>query len=393
MNALFYIGTILLSGLIVGKIASFLKFPKVTGYLIAGIIIGPSMLNIIPKDTVANLGIISQVALALIAYGIGSELNFQQLSKMGSKIIIITIFEAFTAVFLVDFVFIFILKQDIAFSMILGSIAAATAPASTIMVLKQYRARGPLVDTLLPVVAIDDVMAVVALGVSLALSKNIMGISSNNVNLLALIGPFIEIIQAILLGIMLGFILSIVCSKRKSVEGILCITLSFILIGIGITTFFNISTLLTSISIGATIANLSSNKNKLFEVMDNITPPIFLVFFTLSGSELELQALTAVGFIGGAYIALRIVGKVLGAFIGAKVTAANKNVQKYLGMTLLPQAGVAIGLVVVASTALPEYGEIIRAIILSATVIYELIGPLLTKIAILKAGEAKIKVA
>ncbi|MGL5244209.1 MAG: cation:proton antiporter, partial [Sarcina sp.] len=382
MNLLFYIGIILISGLLIGKLISYLKFPRVTGYLIAGIIIGPSVLAIVPKETISNLGIISDIALGLISYGIGSELNFKQLSKIGSKVLVITIFEAFTAVLLVDFVFIFILKQDVVFSMILGAIAAATAPASTIMVLKQYRARGPLVDTLLPVVAIDDVMAVVALGISLALSKNIVCVATENITTLALLGPFLEIIQSILLGIMLGFILSTLCHKRKNLESILCITLAIVFLGIGIATVLGISTLLTSIAIGATVSNIATNRNTLFDVMDNITPPIFLVFFTLSGAELEIQSLKAVGFIGVAYIIIRIIGKVLGAAIGAKLTSSNKNVQKYLGMTLLPQAGVAIGLVVVATSALPEYGETIRAIILSATVVYELIGPYLTRIAI-----------
>lgn len=387
MNSLFYIGIIIVSGLVFGKLVSYLKLPRVTGYLIAGILIGPSILGIIPKDTVSSLGVISDVALGIISFGIGSELNFSNLKRLGSKIIVITMFEAFTAVVVVDLVLILIFKQEVAFSMILGAIAAATAPASTIMVLKQYKARGPLVDTLLPVVAIDDIMAVVALGVSLALTKNIVCVAINEITSVAFLGPFLEMAQAIFIGILLGIILSIMCRKRTNKEAILSITIAMVFLGIGISTLLNISTLLTSIALGATISNLSSNKNILFESIDSISSPIFLAFFTLSGAELELSLISSIGVIGLVYIFSRILGKFMGAMLGAKITGAEESVQKYLGMTLLPQAGVAIGLVVVASTALPEYGETIRAIVLSATVVYELIGPYLTKIAIFKAGE------
>lgn len=388
MNSLFYIGIIIISGLVFGKLVSYLKLPRVTGYLIAGILIGPSVLGLIPKDTVSNLGVISDVALGVISFGIGSELNFSNLKRLGSKVIVITMFEAFTAVLVVDFILIFVFKQDVAFSMILGAIAAATAPASTIMVLKQYKARGPLVDTLLPVVAIDDIMAVVALGVSLALTKNIVCVAMNEITSVAFLGPFLEMAQAILIGILLGMVLSILCRNRTNKEAILCITIAMVFLGIGIATLLNISTLLTSIALGATISNLSSNKDILFSSIDNISAPIFLAFFTLSGAELELDLLGSIGVIGIVYIVSRIVGKVMGARVGSKITGAEESVQKYLGMTLLPQAGVAIGLVVVASTSLPEYGQTIRAIVLSATVVYELIGPYLTKIAIFKAGEA-----
>ena len=387
MNYLFYIGIIIVSGLVFGKLVSYLKLPRVTGYLIAGILIGPSILGIIPKDTVSSLGVISDVALGIISFGIGSELNFNNLKRLGSKIIVITMFEAFTAVLVVDLVLIFIFKQDVAFSMILGAIAAATAPASTIMVLKQYKASGPLVDTLLPVVAIDDIMAVVALGVSLALTKNIVCVAMNEITSFAFLGPFLEMVQAVLIGTLLGVILSIMCRNRTNKESILCITIAMVFIGIGISTLLNISTLLTSIALGAAISNLSSNKNILFDSIDSISSPIFLAFFTLSGAELELRLISSIGIIGLAYILSRIIGKFTGALVGAKITGADKSVQKYLGMTLLPQAGVAIGLVVVASTALPEYSQTIRAIVLSATVVYELIGPYLTKIAIFKAGE------
>ncbi|WP_035294976.1 cation:proton antiporter [Clostridium sp. KNHs214] len=389
MHSLYYLGIILFSGLIMGKLVSFIKLPRVTGYLIAGLIIGPSILSLVPASAASKLSIISEAALGFIAYSIGSSFNFDNLKKLGNGIIIITLFESLTAVVAVDFVLIVLLKQPVPFSLMLGAIAAATAPAATIMVLKQYNARGPLVDTLLPVVAIDDAVGIMAFGISMAIAKSLLD-STKAIGLKTIFLPVKEIALAFAIGIGIGVILSIISKYSEGQDQLLTITLATIFITVGIAMKLNISPLLTCMSIGATVSNIAPNSNRVLSIIDVFTPPVFVAFFTLAGVELNLTILKNVGLIGVVYIIVRVIGKILGAYLGAKLAKAPAVVQKYLGFTLIPQAGVAIGLAMVAETAVPEFGAAIRTIILSATIIYELIGPLITKIAIFKAGEAHV---
>lgn len=390
MHSLYYVGIILISGLIMGKVISYFKLPKVTGYLIAGLIIGPSILNLVPSTAAAKLSVISEAALGFIAYSIGSSFNFDNLKQLGNGIIIITLFESLTAVLIVDFVMIVILKQPVPFSIMLGAIAAATAPAATIMVIKQYRAKGPLVNTLLPVVAIDDAVGIMAFGISMTIAKSLMD-ASQTFNIKTLLLPIKEIFLAFIIGIAIGFVLSFISKYSEGEDQLLTISLATVFITVGLAIKLNISPLLTCMAIGGTVSNIAPNSTRVLSIVDKFTPPVFVAFFTIAGIELNLSILKHVGFLGIAYIIFRVIGKVLGAYLGAKLAKSPAVVQKYLGLTLIPQAGVAIGLAMVAETAVPEFGAAIRTIILSATVIYELVGPLLTKIALFKAGEAHIE--
>lgn len=389
MHILFYTGIILISGLIMGKIVSYMKLPEVTGYLIAGVLIGPSILRIIPVEAAKSLNVISEIALGLIAYSIGSEFNFKHMKKIGSGILLITIFEALGAVVCMDLSMIFIFQQNIPFSITLGAIAAATAPAATLMVIRQYNARGPLVNTLLPIVAMDDAVGIIIFGISTAIAKSLLITNTKLPIVKMILMPFGEIFLALVIGICIGIILSIVANKAKGEDKLLTITLAIIFAAIGLAIELNISALLVCMSIGATVTNVVPNNKRVLSIVDRFTPPIFAAFFTLAGVELNLGTLRDVGMLGIAYVLIRMLGKMLGASFGAKIAKSPKTVQKYLGFTLIPQAGVAIGLAMIAETELPSpYGSKIRTIILAATVIYELIGPLMTKIAIFKAGEA-----
>jgi len=272
----------------------------------------------------------------------------------------------------------------------LGAIAAATAPAATIMVIKQYRAKGPLVNTLLPVVAIDDAVGIMAFGISMTIAKSLMD-ASQTFNIKTLILPIKEILLAFIIGIAIGFALSFISKYSEGEDQLLTISLATVFITVGLAIKLNISPLLTCMAIGATVSNIAPNSTRVLSIVDKFTPPVFVAFFTIAGIELNLSILKHVGLLGIAYIIFRVIGKVLGAYIGAKLAKSPAVVQKYLGLTLIPQAGVAIGLAMVAETAVPEFGAAIRTIILSATVIYELVGPLLTKIALFKAGEAHIE--
>lgn len=392
MHTLFYIGIILISGIIMGILVTYIKLPKVTGYLIAGVLIGPSVLKIIPKNISGNFGIISEVALGFIAYSIGSEFNFRHIKKIGNKIIIITICEALGAVILVDFVMFFIYKQSLPFSLVIGAISAATAPAATLMVIRQYKAKGPLVNTLLPIVAMDDAVGIIIFGVSITIAKSLLSFNGTISFFQMFIIPLWEIFLAIAIGTTIGIVLTFIANKASGEDQLLNITIASLFVSIGISVQLNLSPLLVCMAIGATITNIIPNTKRIFSIVDRFTPPVFVAFFTVAGVELNISLLKDVGVLGLVYILSRVLGKMLGASIGAKLAQSPSVVQKYLGLTLVPQAGVAIGLAMVAEVTLPSpYGSKIRTIILAATVIYELVGPLLTKIAIFKAGEAQIK--
>ncbi|WP_052447526.1 cation:proton antiporter [Clostridium polynesiense] len=386
INSLFYLAVILLTGLLFGKLLNKFKLPYVTGYIIGGIIIGPSLLNVVPGEMIKSFSIITKAALGFIAFNIGSEFSIPQIKKSGFGVIIITILEALFAVFLVDFAMIFIFNQPVQFSILLGAIAAATAPAATVMVIRQYKAKGPLVNTLLQVVAMDDAVAIIAFSISLAIAQSMNG-ASGSFFTQAVIKPGIEIFGAALLGIICGFLLALLSKKASGEDQLLVITISIILLALGISEYFNFSSLISCMMIGATLVNITVNK-KPFTLTDRFTPPLFVAFFTLAGLDLDLSIIASVGLIGIGYVVFRAAGKLLGSFLGAKIANSPKAVQKYLGLALIPQAGVALGLSMIAENSLENgAGTALKTIILSATVIYELIGPVLAKIALSKAGE------
>lgn len=389
MNMLYYIGIILFAGLLAGKLVSYLRLPSVTGYLLAGVLIGPSVLNIIPTSIAHNFNTIADTALGFIAFSIGSEFQLEAIKKVGFKIVIITIFEALGAVILVFCSMYYLLNAPLGFSIVISSIAAATAPAATLMVIKQYKAKGPLVDTLLPIVALDDAVSIIIFGISLTIAKTLSANTGELSLLRTVFSPLLEISFAVIIGFSMALLLIFVSRYAKGKDHLLSMSLAVIFLSVGLASSFNLSPLLTCMMLGATTTNLAANREKLFSTIDKFSPPVFLAFFTIAGIELNLGMLKHVGLLGLAYIIARVIGKSLGAALGSRIAKCPDCVQKYLGFTLVPQAGVAIGLAMVAESTLPEYGASIRTIILSATVVYELIGPLLTKTALIRAGEIK----
>ena len=390
MHILYYVAVVLAAGLFVAKFTGKLKLPNVTGYLIAGLLIGPSVTGIVPKEAIEKLSLFSDLALAFIAYSIGSQINFKQLKKIGIGIVVLTLLEALTAMALVSAFMLFVFKTGLPFALLIGSIACATAPAATMMVIRQYKAKGPVVETLLPVVAMDDGVSIMAFGVALTLAKTlILGGSIDLVQLVLI--PTVEIVGALLLGALLGIGFLTVEKIIRSEGELMNFVIVTILMGYALSDRLHVSSLLACMAIGASISNLKEGQMKYFSIVDNITVPIFLAFFVVSGADLDLTALRTTGMIGIAYVIVRVIGKWMGAFIGAKAFNMSKSVQKYLGYTLVPQAGVAIGLSLVAQNALPgAHGAEIRTVILAATVIYEFVGPLITKKALIAAGEIKI---
>lgn len=386
VNMLVYLAIALVCALLSSKLMKLIKLPNVTGYLLVGLLVGPYCINLIPADTVESLGIIPEVALGFIAFSIGAEFKFSYLKKVGKAPIIIAILESVGAVAVVDIALI-ALGNDVAFSLCLGAIAAATAPAATLMVVKQYKAKGPVTETLLPVVALDDAVALMCFGISVAVAKTIESTGADENIAMTIIAPLLEIIGALALGLIFGIIFRFAVKWFTGRGNRLAVTYAMVFVCIGLGDMLGLSSLLACMALGATLVNTSSVSDKIFEQTDRMTPPVFMMFFFLSGAELDISIIPEVGFIGVAYVIFRVVGKMLGAWSGAKLSHAEKNVQKYLGFTLIPQAGVAIGLATTAMSVVPEYGQKIRTIILCGTVIYELTGPVITKLALKKAGE------
>lgn len=385
LTTLFYLALILFSGLLFGRAVKLIKMPNVTGYLIAGLILGPYCLKLFPLDLVTEMELVSEMALAFIAFSIGAEFKLSYLRKVGIMPVVVAIFEAMFAAILVTVVLV-AFGFDLEIALLLGAIASATAPAATIMVVKQYKAKGPVTETLLSVVALDDAVALISFGFAMAVVNSMQ--HPGEISLaLSIITPFIEIIGSLVLGFLLGYLFTLPLRFFKKSTNRLIITVGFVFFGTALATLLQLSPLLLCMSMGAALVNISKSAESIFKLADGITAPIYLMFFVVSGAELDISILPAVGIIGILYIISRVIGKVSGASIGAAIMKAPDTVKKYIGFTLVPQAGVAIGLALLASQALPEYGQTIRAVVLCATLIYELVGPVITKVALKKAGE------
>jgi Kef-type K+ transport system membrane component KefB len=396
---LFYLSVILLTGLLFGKLAKFFKFPNVTGYLLGGLLIGPILgllgVHIIPEVVFEELHTVSQIALGFIAFSIGTEFQLTYFKRVGKLPIVIAALESFFAIVVV-FLTLIAFGNDVRFSLVLSAIAAATAPAATIMVIKQYKAKGEVTENLLSVVAIDDATAIVFFGLFVAVAKAV-GNVSGDIHIGWMISkPFVEILMSLGIGGLAGFIVSLGFKWYTGRGNRISLLLAFIFLVAStpeliklVLPDFEVSTLLACMMMGAVFTNLSKEDvlDTVMYLVDRITPPIFIMFFVISGAELQFNVLLTVGGIGVIYIVGRVIGKLFGAFLGAEIAHGSPNVKKYLGWGLVPQAGVAIGLTIVAANIIPEYAAQISAVILSATFIYELVGPLITKTALTKAGE------
>lgn len=385
MNMLLSMAAAIALGLLLTRIAKKINLPNVTAYLVAGLAVGPYCLNLFDQDALAGVAQITSVALGFIAFSIGGEFKWESLKRVGTKAVIITLFQALAALALVDIVLL-VFGFDVPLSITLGAIATATAPAATLMVVRQYRAQGTMTNTLLSVVAMDDAVGLAAFSISLAIAQSLTsGAAPTLYNML--ISPLLEIILSLVVGGLLGALLSFLMRFFRSRANCLSLMLAAVLAGVALADGYGLSSLLTCMAIGAAMVNLRDDSEMLVEIIDRWTPPLFTLFFVISGAELDLHVLSTVGILGLLYILARSFGKYFGARVGASVVKSEPKIRKYLGLTLLPQAGVAIGMAQVVITKLPEYGAEIRAVVLCATLVYELIGPVITRIALERSGE------
>lgn len=385
MNVALSLAAALAAGLLLSRVVKRVGLPNVTGYLVAGLLIGPSVLNLVPEQFNSVMAEIIIVALGFIAFSIGVEFKLSNLKAIGSKSVTITLFQSLAALALVDIVLL-AFGFNLSISLTLGAIATATAPAATLMVVRQYKAKGPVTSTLLPVVAMDDAVGLIAFSVSIALAQSFA--SHTDLSLVSIIGkPLLEIVLSLIVGSVLGLLVALCMRFFHSRNNFVMIAMTAVLLGIGISEIFELSSLLLCMSIGAVFINLYDRAEPILEACDRWTPPLFLLFFVFSGAELDLASIPTVGLLGVLYLLARSVGKYLGTFVGSQIVGADRHVRNYLGLALLPQAGVAIGMSQLASVALPQYAGQIRTVVLCATLVYELIGPVITKIALTRAGE------
>ena len=397
----------LLAGLLLTRVFKPFKLPAVTAYLIAGVLIGPYCLGSLniegigftSMEEVHALSIISEVALGFIAFSIGNEFRLEELKHTGKQALIIGIFQALAAALFVNVALFGIHlmipdKFTLAQVITLGAIATATAPAATLMVVRQYKAKGPLTSLLLPIVALDDAVGLIVFAISFGIAKTLV---SGNVDLISiLVNPFVEIVCSLLLGSLMGWLLTQLEKSFNSNTNRLNMTIAFVVMTVSLSMLkFHIgpihigfSSLLVCMMLGTVFCNICPLSFDLMAASDKWTSPLFALFFVISGAELELSVFDdmSIIIIGIAYIVSRCLGKYYGSFFSAKATKCSADICKYLGITLFPQAGVALGMCTTAM-ALGEQGNLIRNITLFAVLIYELFGPLMTKWALTKAHE------
>ena len=379
----------LASGILLGRLAKKFKSPNVTGYLIAGLLLGPSVFNIIPVSMVDGFAVISDIALSFIAFSIGSEFDLNYYKKVGAAPIIIAIAESCGAIILVTGTML-LLGFDKNLSIMLGAIAAATAPAQTIMVINQYRAKGRLTSMLMSVVALDDATALIGFGIASTIVTATTSASADTHLILSILQPFYEILISFVLGAAVSVLMRLVFHWFKKPSNRLCITIAGIMGTYWLADLVNGSPLLACMALGGVLVNIFSQTHELMKINEQFTPPILMIFFIISGAGFDLSALAGIGIIGIVYVVMRVIGKTGGAWLGSRISKQDKKIGKYLGPTLMPQAGVALGLTVVAGQLVPSYAAEIRTIILCSTFIYSLIGPIAAKMALERAGEIVI---
>lgn len=384
-NMLTYIAIMLFAALIAGKLVKLMKLPNVTGYLVMGLVLGPHCLGVLTQELIDSMDIITELALGCIAFSIGAEFKISFLKKIGKAPIIIGVLEGMGAVIFVDGCLL-AMGCDITFALAMGAIASATAAASTLMIVKQYKAKGPVTNTLLPVVALDDAVALMAFGISMACANVISAHGDVPIGRL-LLAPVIELFGGLLFGAVLGVIMKYAVSFYTGRGNRLALTIMMICLCVGVSDMVGFSSLLACMMLSFVFVNMSKYRSKIYEPLDRITPPIYMMFFIISGASLDVTIIVSVGLVGAVYVVGRVIGKAVGSWVGARVSGAPRTVSKWLGLTLVPQEGVAIGLATSAAATLPEYGARIKTIVLCGVVIYELVGPVITKAVLKKAGE------
>lgn len=389
------IALMLICGFGMTRLTKLLKLPDVTAYIIAGIVMGPYCLHLVPTDLIEGMDFLSDIALAFIAFSTGEFFKFSELKKNGIKVTVITVFEAcITSVFIFVAIY-YILHLDLAFSIVLAALAAATAPASTVMTIRQTGAKGDFVNTLLQVVALDDAVGLIEYSIAISIAVASISEKANAFSIENMAKPIGINILVFLAGCLFGLFMKLLLTAKRTTDNRLIVSIALLFTFCGICAMLDVSPLLGCMAMGTVYMNLT-NDDKLFKQLNYFSPPILLLFFVRSGLSFNLDALfgssvaigtTSLLVVGIIYFFVRIVGKYVGSYLGCLVVHKSWKVRNYLGLALIPQAGVAIGLAALGARTLGgETGIALQTIILASSVLYELIGPGCAKLALYLSG-------
>jgi Kef-type K+ transport system membrane component KefB len=390
-----YLGALLIASLMMGRIVCHMRVPKVTGYLLAGIILSPSVVGIFSNvfsqsldNSLSDLRFVSELALGLIAFSIGGEFKHERFKKIGSKILAISLWET-VLTFLLVFIPLIIFTQNTKLSICLAIFAIATAPAATILVLREYDSEGVVTDSLITLTGLNNIVCLILFTLCFPIITLVPELSFAPF-LFALFSSFGGILLSLAVGFALGFFLSFFENRITKPNDLMVVTMGAIILGIGLAYILSVSPLLINLVMGVTTVNLAKKRKVLFEEVKRIDLPIYAAFFALSGADLHWGLLPAVGIVGVIYVVGRVSGKVLGVAFGAAQAGASQNLKKRGGLGLLAQAGVVLGLALLVQDKDPGLGEVVSTTILSTVIVFEILGPLAVRWSVVKSGEVKI---
>lgn len=384
MTTTLYVSLLLLVGLTGGWLTSKINLPSVTGYILSGLILGPSVLNIITGDVYNSLGFVNELALGILAISVGTELHRDMIKRLGRDLTILSVANTLLS-FALTTAFTYFLGLPITYALVLGALSMTVSPSGVVSMVKETRARGEMTQTLLGLVAFDNLITIIVFGIVVAFVTSVGNTDANNLTLI--LSVFLDIIFAGLIGLGVGLFVAFFIRQMLPNDRLLVIIGAAILFNSGIATVFTLSPILINIVAGATITNLTNRKGLVSEVISRMELPIFVVFLTLAGAHLDIAIFARVGLIGMAYIGGRLIGKVLGAFAASHVTSLSQKSRQNIGLSLLPQAGIAIGLATIAEQSVPGAKGVLTGVVLTGVVFFEIVGPLILARALKNTGE------
>lgn len=392
MNELSSLGLILLLALLAGHLVKVIRVPEVTGYILAGVALGPSALGWVSHDNLQALKVLSEVALGLILFSVGSVFEFERFRRIGDRILRLTLIESALAAGLVV-ASVLLLGERWQIALLLGAIAIETAPASTLMVIRECNGKGPLSEALLGIIAVNNIICIIAyLGAAAVINLvNNWGNSGIGMSLYRAGFPLVwQLVGSVALGFLVGLMLAGWATQVTETGEMLILLAGSILLCVGAARIYDLSALVASLAVGATMVNLSSRSRRLFKTLGETDPPFYAIFFVIAGADLNLDLVGSMGVLGIAYLVMRALGKFVGARIGTKRLKMERQVQSFLGFGLMAHAGLAVGLTITVGSEFPQYYPVISTVILSSVVVYEMFGPICTKFAIVQSGEARL---
>lgn len=384
MTTTLYVSLLLLVGLTGGWLTSKINLPSVTGYILSGLILGPSVLNIITGDVYNSLGFVNELALGILAISVGTELHRDMIKRLGRDLTILSVANTLLSLVLTT-AFTYFLGLPITYALVLGALSMTVSPSGVVSMVKETRARGEMTQTLLGLVAFDNLITIIVFGIVVAFVTSVGNTDANNLTLI--LSVFLDIIFAGLIGLGVGLFVAFFIRQMLPNDRLLVIIGAAILFNSGIATVLTLSPILINIVAGATITNLTNRRGLVSEVISRMELPIFVVFLTLAGAHLDIAIFARVGLIGMAYIGGRLIGKVLGAFAASHVTSLSQKSRQNIGLSLLPQAGIAIGLATIAEQSVPGAKGVLTGVVLTGVVFFEIVGPLILARALKNTGE------